>query len=44
MQTLLSGERRPDHAYQGEKTDPMNAMTLRARVPSSLIPSIYHHA
>jgi len=44
MQTLLSGARRPDQAYQGEKTDPMKAMTLSDRVPSSLIPSTYHQA
>ncbi len=44
MQTLLSGARRPDHAYQGEKTEPMKPMTLTARVPSSLIPSTYHQA
>ena len=44
MQTWFSGLRRPDHAYQGEKTDPMNPMTLTARVPQSLIPSTYHQA
>lgn len=27
MQTWLLGSLRPDHRYQGEKTDPMNAMT-----------------
>ena len=44
MQTLFSGFLRPDQAYQGEKTEPMNAMMLIARVPQSLIPSIYHQA
>ena len=44
MQQWFSGARRPDHAYQGEKTDPMNPMTLMARLPSVLSPSTYHHA
>ncbi len=44
MQTWLSGDLRPDQRYQGEKTDPMKAMIEIARVPQSLIPSIYHHA
>jgi hypothetical protein len=44
MQTLFSGLRRPDHAYQGEKTEPTKAMTLRDRPQVSLIPSMYHHA
>lgn len=44
MQTWFSGSRRPDHLYQGEKTEPMKAMTETARVPQALIPSIYHHA
>lgn len=44
IQQWLAGSRRPDHAYQGEKTDPMNPMTLSARVPSLLIPSMYHQA
>ena len=44
MQTWSSGARRPDQAYQGEKTEPMKAMTLSDRVPSSLMPSTYHQA
>ena len=44
MQTWFSGARRPDQAYQGENTDPMKAMILMARVPSSLRPSMYHQA
>jgi hypothetical protein len=40
----LCGRRRPDQRYQGEKTDPMKAMTEIARLPSSLMPSMYHHA
>lgn len=44
MQTWFLGHCRPDQAYQGEKTDPMKAMTLTARLPSSLIPSTYHQA
>ncbi len=44
MQTLLSGDLRPDQRYQGEKTDPMNAIMEIARVPQALTPSIYHHA
>jgi hypothetical protein len=44
MQTWLWGRRRPVQAYQGEKTEPMKAMTERARVPSSEMPSMYHQA
>jgi len=44
MQQWLAGLRRPLHAYHGEKTEPMKAMTLIACVPSSLTPSMYHHA
>jgi hypothetical protein len=44
MQTWFSGSRRPDQRYQGEKTEPMKAMTETARDPSSLIPSTYHQA
>lgn len=44
MQTWFSGLFRPDQRYQGEKTDPMKAMTESARVPSSLIASMYHQA
>ena len=44
MQTWLWGLRRPDHLYQGEKTEPMKAMTEMARVPSSEMPSTYHQA
>jgi hypothetical protein len=44
MQQWLAGLRRPDQRYQGENTDPMKAMTLIARLPSSLTPSIYHQA
>lgn len=44
MQTWFSGARRPDHAYHGENTDPMKAITLIARVPQALRPSTYHHA
>jgi hypothetical protein len=44
MQTWFSGLFRPDHLYQGEKTEPMKAMTDSARVPSSLIASMYHQA
>jgi hypothetical protein len=44
MQQLLAGSRRPDHAYQGEKTDPINPMIEIALVPQSLIPSTYHQA
>ncbi len=44
MQTWLCGRLRPDHLYQGEKTDPMKAMTEIARVPQSESPSTYHHA
>jgi hypothetical protein len=44
MQTWLWGRFRPLHAYHGEKTDPMKAMTERARQPSSEMPSMYHHA
>ena len=44
MQQWFDGSRRPDHAYQGENTDPMNPITLTARSPPSLIPSTYHHA
>jgi hypothetical protein len=35
---------RPDHRYQGEKTEPMNAMIDIARDPLALIPSMYHQA
>ncbi len=44
MQQWFSGAPRPDQAYQGEKTEPMNPMTETARVPSSEIPSTYHQA
>lgn len=44
MQTWFSGFLRPDQRYQGEKTDPMKAMTETARLPSLLIPSTYHQA
>jgi hypothetical protein len=44
MQQWLAGLLRPDHAYQGEKTDPIKAITEMARLPSSLTPSMYHHA
>ena len=44
MQQWFSGSRRPDHAYQGEKTEPMNPMTEIALLPSALIPSTYHQA
>lgn len=44
MQQWLAGVWRPDHAYQGEKTDPMKPMIETARVPSSETPSMYHHA
>jgi hypothetical protein len=44
MQTWFSGRRRPDHLYQGEKTEPMKAMTETARLPSSEMPSTYHQA
>jgi hypothetical protein len=44
MQTWLSGDLRPDQRYHGEKTDPMKAMTDTARLPQSLIPSMYHQA
>lgn len=44
MHTLSCGSRRPDQRYHGEKTEPMKAMTETARLPSSLIPSMYHQA
>ncbi len=44
MQQWLAGSRRPDHAYHGEKTEPINPMTETALVPQSLIPSTYHQA
>lgn len=44
MQTWLWGRFRPDQRYQGEKTEPMKAMTEIARVPSSETPSMYHQA
>jgi hypothetical protein len=44
MQQLFAGSRRPDHPYQGEKTDPMNPIIEIALVPQSLIPSTYHQA
>lgn len=44
MQTWLCGLRRPLQRYQGEKTDPMKAMTETARAPSALIASTYHQA
>nr|WP_274593585.1 MULTISPECIES: hypothetical protein [Roseovarius] len=44
MQTWFSGLRRPDQAYQGEKTEPMKAMIEMARPPPSFRPSTYHHA
>ncbi len=44
MQTWFSGSCLPDQRYQGEKTEPMKAMTDTAREPSSLIPSTYHQA
>ena len=44
MQQWFAGSRRPDQAYQGEKTDPTKPITLKARSPPSLIPSTYHHA
>ncbi|MDG1341062.1 MAG: hypothetical protein P8P66_13895 [Paracoccaceae bacterium] len=44
MQQWFVGSLRPDHAYQGENTDPMKPMIDTARKPSSLTPSIYHHA
>lgn len=42
MQTWSNGSRRPDQRYQGENTEPMNAITETARVPQSLTPSTYH--
>ena len=44
MQTLFCGSRRPDHLYQGEKTDPINAMIEIARPDVGSTPSTYHHA
>jgi hypothetical protein len=44
MQTWLCGLRRPVQAYQGEKTEPMKAITEMARVPSWESPSTYHQA
>jgi hypothetical protein len=44
MQQWLAGLCRPDHAYQGEKAEPMNPMTETARLPSSETPSMYHQA
>nr|WP_281260111.1 hypothetical protein [Kandeliimicrobium roseum] len=44
MQQWLAGFLRPLQRYQGEKTEPMKAMTETACVPSSLMPSTYHHA
>ena len=44
MQTWLSGRLRPLQRYQGEKTDPIKAITETAYVPQSLTPSTYHHA
>jgi len=44
IQTWFCGFFRPDHRYQGEKTDPINPMTETAFVPQLLKPSTYHHA
>ena len=41
-QTWSSGSPRPDHPYQGEKTEPMKAITEMAREPSAETPSQYH--
>lgn len=44
MQQWSAGLRRPLHAYQGEKTDPMKPMTETAYSPSAESPSTYHQA
>jgi hypothetical protein len=43
-QQWFCGSRRPDHLYQGEKTEPIKAISETAFVPSSEIPSTYHQA
>ena len=44
MQQWLCGFFRPYHRYQGEKTDPINAITEIAFSLSVDIPSRYHQA
>ena len=43
-QQWFCGSRRPDHLYQGEKTEPMKPITESARTPSSATASRYHQA